>query len=113
MEPDNSWNEPMDDDGVTLGPEAALQREIQKSKQLKVERLQLQDRLETLKTENAALIQENEKLKAQAETRGPAPANAAGPHAPGPRPRVFAWTLFLLILNIVTLSVLLYFLLLK
>ena len=42
---DENWKKPYEEDGVTLGPEDALRREIEKSKVLKVEKLQLKDSL--------------------------------------------------------------------
>ena len=39
----DEWQDISEDDGITLGPEEALAREIAKSKALKVERLQLKD----------------------------------------------------------------------
>ncbi len=38
-----------EEDGITLGPEEALRREIEKSKALKVERLQLRNEVEGLR----------------------------------------------------------------
>lgn len=57
------WEEPKEDDGLTLGPEEALQREIEKSKILKVDRLRLRDEIEKLKTEKANLAQKNQQLR--------------------------------------------------
>ena len=57
------WEEPLEEDGLTLGPEEALQREIEKSKTLKVDRLRLRDEIEKLKAETADLIQKNHLLK--------------------------------------------------
>jgi hypothetical protein len=45
------WEEPYEEDGITLGPEEALQREIQKSKSLKVDKLQLRNEVEKLQIE--------------------------------------------------------------
>lgn len=58
-----NWEDPPDDGGLTLGPEEALQREIEKSKTLKVDRLRLRDEIENLKTEKASLIHKNQSLK--------------------------------------------------
>ncbi len=55
MQDDEKWQEPFEDEGITLGPEEALKREIDRSKALKVDRLKLRDRIETLENENAAL----------------------------------------------------------
>ena len=57
------WKEPMEEDGLTLGPEEALQKEIEKSKTLKVDRLRLCDEIEKLKSEKSDLSQKNQKLK--------------------------------------------------
>ncbi len=61
-----TFNSRWEDDpesGVTPGPEEALQREIEKSKLLKLERLQLRDELEKLKEENQRLLKENQTLR--------------------------------------------------
>ena len=57
------WEEPKEEDGLTLGPEEALQREIEKSKTLKVDRLRLRDEIEKLKIEKSDLAQKNQQLK--------------------------------------------------
>ena len=44
----NDWDKPYEDDGVTLGPEDALHREIEKTKALKVEKIQLKDHAPTI-----------------------------------------------------------------
>lgn len=58
-----SWEEPKEEDGLTLGPEEALQKEIEKSKSLKVDRLRLRDEIEKLKIEKSDLSQKNQRLK--------------------------------------------------
>jgi len=63
MEDEKPWQEQFEDDGITLGPEEALQREIHKSKSLKVERLKLKDQNEKLQYVVNRLKQENEALK--------------------------------------------------
>ena len=57
------WEEPPEEDGLTLGPEEALQREIEKSKTLKVDRLRLRDEIEKLKAETTDLSRKNHLLK--------------------------------------------------
>ena len=57
------WEEPKEEDGLTLGPEESLQREIEKSKTLKVDRLRLRDEIEKLKIEKSDLAQKNQQLK--------------------------------------------------
>jgi hypothetical protein len=56
------WEEPKEEDSLTLGPEEALQREIEKSKTLKVDRLRLRDEIEKLKTEKYVLAKKNQQL---------------------------------------------------
>ena len=57
------WEEPKEEDGLTLGPEETLQREIEKSKNLKVDLLRLRDKIEKLKSEKTDLAQKNQLLK--------------------------------------------------
>jgi hypothetical protein len=57
------WEEPREEEGLTLGPEETLQREIEKSKTLKVDRLRLRDEIEKLKAEKDDLAQKNHLLK--------------------------------------------------
>lgn len=57
------WEEPKEEDGLTLGPEEALQREIEKSKTLKVEKLRLKDEIANLKDEKNDLAQKNQELR--------------------------------------------------
>jgi hypothetical protein len=56
------WEEPLEDSGLTLGPEETLQIEIQKSKSLKVERLRLKDEIEKLKKQKENLQEKNNQL---------------------------------------------------
>ena len=58
-----NWEEPLEEDGLTLGPEEALQREIEKSKAVKVDRLRLRDEIEKLKAETTDLTRKNHLLK--------------------------------------------------
>ena len=68
MNDEDDWKEPYEDTGITLGPEEILHREIEKSKNLKVERLQLKDEIEKLRTENAHLTQKNQALTEEIKT---------------------------------------------
>ncbi|HIE42734.1 MAG TPA: hypothetical protein EYP95_05870 [Nitrospinaceae bacterium] len=68
------WEEPREDEGLTLGPEETLQREIEKSKALKVERLHLRDQIDKLKAEKDDLEQKNCQLKKRITELGSAPA---------------------------------------
>jgi hypothetical protein len=59
---DQKWEEPPEDNGLTLGPEETLQREIEKSKSLKVDRLKLKDEIEKLKEQKENLQEKNRQL---------------------------------------------------
>lgn len=59
---DERWEEPPEDNGLTLGPEETLQREIEKSKSLKVDRLWLKDKIEKLKEQKQNLQEKNRQL---------------------------------------------------
>ena len=63
MNDDQKWENPLENDGITLGPEEALQREIEKSKSLKVDRLRLQDEIEQLKVQKAEIKDKNSQLQ--------------------------------------------------
>ena len=62
MYDEEKWEEPLEDNGLTLGPEETLQHEIEKSKSLKVDRLRLRDEIEQLKTQNKDLKKKNQQL---------------------------------------------------
>ncbi len=114
MSEEEEWKEPYEDNGVTLGPEEILRREIEKSKNLKVERLQLKDDIEKLRAENNRLTQKNQTLEDEIKTaRSTSDKDATLPHPEslsGPSPQ---WSVFLLIFNICALGILIYFLLQK
>ena len=60
---EDNWEKPYEDDGVTLGPEEALLRETEKTKALKVEKLQLKDTIEKLQSKNDTLVNVNNSLE--------------------------------------------------
>ena len=62
MHDDEKWEEPLEDNGLTLGPEETLQHEIEKSKSLKVDRLRLRDEIEQLKAQKKDLEEKNQQL---------------------------------------------------
>jgi hypothetical protein len=62
IDDDEKWEEPLEDNGLTLGPEEKLQREIEKSKSLKVDRLRLKDEIEKLKEQKKNLHEKNRQL---------------------------------------------------
>ena len=112
------WEDPYEEDGITLGPEEALQREIQKSKSLKVDKLQLRNEVEKLQIEVRDLTV---KLRLQEQEI----ARNRAPESPGENstvqskviaaksvedrqiPRLLV--LFILFFNILAISLLLYF----
>ena len=100
---DEEWKDPYEENGITLGPEEALRKEIEKSKSLKVERLKLKDEIEKLRSENAHLTGRIEALKEETKKQQPLP------HQNGSSPSS-RWSLFLLIFNLCALGILLYFL---
>tara|TARA_B100001123_G_scaffold154081_1_gene178501 strand:+ start:215 stop:544 length:330 start_codon:yes stop_codon:yes gene_type:complete len=63
MKDEEKWEEPLEDNGLTLGPEEILQREIEKSKSLKVDRLRLRDEIAQLKAQNKDLKEKNQQLQ--------------------------------------------------
>lgn len=111
---DEEWNDLPESEGITRGPEEALEREIARSKALKVERLQLRDRVDTLQKKVERLSAENERLRQEQTAAIP---KAAGGDTPAPRPstpatptrpmvpRSLAWAL--LLFNLAALGVLL------
>jgi hypothetical protein len=60
---EDSWKNTYEEDGLTLGPEEALLRETEKTKALKVERLQLKDNIEKLQSKNDNLANVNQSLE--------------------------------------------------
>jgi len=67
MDNDEKWEEPLEENGLTLGPEESLQREIEKSKSLKVDRLRLKDEIEKLKAQKEDLKEKNRQLHQKIE----------------------------------------------
>ncbi len=59
---EEKWEDPFEENGLTLGPEETLQREIEKSKSLKVDRLRLKDEIEKLKEQKETLQEKNRQL---------------------------------------------------
>ena len=62
IDDDEKWEEPLEDNGLTLGPEENLHREIEKSKSLKVDCLRLKDEIEKLKEQKKNLQEKNRQL---------------------------------------------------
>ena len=113
----DDWKKPYEDDGVTLGPEDALRREIEKSKTLKVEKLQLKDAIEKLKAENDALSKTNQSLEQKLNSL--TDQSAEDVHSNPNRHSTIVqtnqtpnmrWPFFLLVFNLVAAGILLIFL---
>ncbi|MFQ5443052.1 MAG: hypothetical protein ACE5EK_00405 [Nitrospinales bacterium] len=113
----DEWQNDFEDESVTLGPEAALQREIEKTKSLKVERLKLRDEIENLKKDNQRLARENsqqldalskfEQTADQGKPFSSDPKESSIKHSPAPF-SPWAWTL--LLTNLFTVGLLIYML---
>ena len=108
----DDWKKPYEEDGLTLGPEDALSLEIQKSKALKVEKLQLKDTIEKLKAENDALLEANHLLKQKLEpfTKQSSHDNISDIVQTDQTPNM-RWSFFLIFFNLITLGILIIFLL--
>ena len=115
----DEWHDISEEDGITLGPEEALEREIAKSKALKVERLQLKDQVERLTAQNRSLRDQLERLNSNT---GGLSGNTGQQHETSPDrfseasppPGGFLstrWASFLLAFNLVAIGLLAYFLL--
>ncbi len=117
----DEWQDTSEEDGITLGPEEVLGREIAKSKALKVERLQLRDQIERLTAQNQSLRDQLEALKQNAgESSGdsghsPDTSNSrySGTPTPAHGSRPNRWALFLLVFNLAAIGLLLILLLQK
>ena len=113
----DDWKKPYEDDGVTLGPGDALHRETEKSKTLKVEKLQLKDVIEKLEAENDALSKTNKSLEqklnsltgqsAGDDNSDPVQYSPISQAAQTPSMR---WPFFLVVFNLAAAGILLIFL---
>jgi hypothetical protein len=79
---DERWEVPLEDNGLTLGPEETMRREIEKSKSLKVDRLRLKDEIEKLKEQKNNLQEKNRQLHQR--------VNALSSEAPNNQPETQA-----------------------
>ena len=115
---DGEWENQFEEDGVTLGPEEALRREIEKSKALKVDRLKLRNEVEKLQGEVRDLtvkvhLQEHE-IARNPRQGSPAKILSAQNKGVGAEPAGGSQirrglVLFILAFNIAVIGLLLYF----
>ena len=113
---EDNWKNPYEEDGVTLGPEEALLRETEKTKALKVEKLQLKDTIEKLKIKNDILTKTNQSLEKQlialadsSESRTNFKTSKNYDTLQANQSNQIRWSLYLLIFNLISLATLLFF----
>ena len=104
---EDNWENPYEEDGVTLGPEEALLKETEKTKALKVEKLQLKDAIEKLQSKNDTLVNVNNSLeqKLMSLTKQP----LSGIHLETDQTHTLKWAYLLLIFNLTALIILILF----
>lgn len=100
MNDDDKWEEPLEENGLTLGPEETLQREIEKSKSLKVDRLRLRDEIDQLKAQKEDLKEKNRQLHERVEalskeTPSPRPSESSSPKMRELLPFLIALSIFI------------------
>ena len=116
----DEWENHIEEDGITLGPEEALRREIEKSKALKVERLQLRNEVEDLRSqvtdlqEKIRVCEDGANLKDLSGQVAESPQNQ-NPIETSSEQKLVPKGLvcFILIFNLAAIGLLLYFLLQK
>ena len=113
---EDNWKNPYEEDGVTLGPEEALFREIEKTKALKVEKLQLKDAIKKLKNDtlaktNQSLEKQLNFLKNYSESRINSKPSENYEALKSYQNNQIQWSFYLLIFNLISLATLLFFLL--
>ena len=104
---EDDWENPYEEDGVTLGPEEALLRETEKTKALKVEKLQLKDTIEKLQSKNNALANVNNSL--EQKLRSFTEQSSSSIRLETDRTHTLRWAYLLLIFNLTALIILILF----
>ena len=104
---EDDWENPYEEDGVTLGPEEALLRETEKTKALKVEKLQLKDTIEKLRSKNNALANVNNSL--EQKLRSLTEQSSSSIRLETDRTHTLRWAYLLLIFNLTALIILILF----
>ena len=103
----DDWENPYEEDGVTLGPEEALLRETEKTKALKVEKLQLKDTIEKLRNKNNALANVNNSL--EQKLRSLTEQSSSSIRLETDQIHTLRWAYLLLIFNLTALIILILF----
>ena len=103
----DEWESPYEEDGVTLGPEEALIRESEKTKALKVEKLQLKDTIEKLQNKNEALANDNNSLAQK--LRSLTKQSSSNIHPETNQIHTLRWAYLLLTFNLTALIILILF----
>jgi hypothetical protein len=103
----DNWENPYEEDGVTLGPEEALLREIEKTKALKVEKLQLKDTIKKLQNKNDILANLNNSLEQKLTSSNKQSLSNINLKT-GPI-HTLKWACLLLIFNLTALTILILF----
>ena len=104
---EDDWKNPYEEDGVTLGPEEALLRETEKTKALKVEKLQLKDTIEKLRNKNNALANVNNSL--EQKLRSLTEQSSSSIRLETDQTHTLRWAYLLLIFNLTALIILILF----
>ena len=104
---EDNWVHPYEEDGVTLGPEEALLRETEKTKALKVEKLQLKDTIEKLLSKNNPLANTNNSL--EQKLRSLTEQSSSSIRLETDQTHTLRWAYLLLIFNLTALIILILF----
>ena len=104
---EDNWENLFEEDGVTLGPEEALLRETEKTKALKVEKLQLKDTLEKLQSKNDTLVNANNSLEQKLISL--TEQSSSNIHLKTGQTHTLKWSYLLLIFNLTALIILILF----
>ena len=104
---EDNWENPYEEDGVTLGPEEALLRETEKTKALKVEKLQLKDTIEKLQSKNDTLVNVNNSLEQKLMSLTEQSSRSIHPETD--QTHTLKWAYLLLIFNLTALIILILF----
>ena len=104
---EDNWENPYEEDGVTLGPEEALLKETEKTKALKVEKLQLKDTIEKLQSKNDTLVNVNNSLEQKLTSL--TEQSSSSIHLKTDQTHTLKWAYLLLIFNLTALIILILF----